>query len=109
VGNASQEWAAALLDFPFAYDNDVDQVQDIIQTTADEMRKSKEWSRDMIADADMWGMQHISGEQFVIRVSIRTLPNRQWAVSRELRKRCKQAFDKQNIGLLRASKINLAK
>jgi len=109
VGNASQEWAAALLDFPFAYDNDVDQVQDIIQTTADDMRKSTEWSRDMIADADMWGMQHISGEQFVIRVSIRTLPNRQWAVSRELRKRCKQAFDKQNIGLLRASKINMAK
>ena len=83
--------------------------RDIIQTTADDMRKSKEWSRDMIADADMWGMQHISGEQFVIRVSIRTLPNRQWAVSRELRKRCKQAFDKQNIGLLRAGKINMAK
>ena len=109
VGNASQEWAAALLDFPFAYENDVDQVQQVIQDTANEMRKSKEWSRDMIADADMWGMQHVSGEQFVIRVSMRTLPNRQWAVSRELRKRCKQAFDKQKIVLLRASKINLAK
>jgi len=109
VGNASQEWAAALLDFPFAYDNDVDQVQEIIQNTADDMRKSKEWAGDMLANADMWGMQHISGEQFVIRVSIKTLPSRQWAVSRELRKRCKQAFDTQNIGLLRASKINLAK
>jgi len=109
VGNASQEWAAALLDFPFAYENDVDQVQQIIQDTANEMRKSEQWSKDMIADADIWGMQHVSGEQFVIRVSMRTLPNRQWGVSRELRKRCKQTFDKQNIGLLRASKIDLAK
>lgn len=109
VGNASQEWAAALLDFPFDYENDVDQVQLIIEDTALSMRKSKQWSRDMIADADVWGMQHVSGEQFVIRVSIRTLPNRQWAVTRELRKRCKQAFDKQGISLLSATKINMAK
>ena len=73
------------------------------------MRKTKQWSRDMIEDADVWGMQHVSGEQFVMRVSIRTLPNRQWAVSRELRKRCKQAFDKQGISLLSATKINMAK
>ena len=109
VGNASQEWAAALLDFPFAYENDVDQVQKIIQDTANRMRKSKQWSRDMLADADIWGMQHVSGEQFVVRVSIKTLPNRQWAVSRELRKLCKQAFDSNNINLLSATKINMAK
>jgi small-conductance mechanosensitive channel len=109
VGNASQEWAAALLDFPFAYENDVDQVQKIIQATANRMRKSKQWSRDMLADADIWGMQHVSGEQFVVRVSIKTLPNRQWAVSRELRKLCKQAFDSNNINLLSATKINMAK
>ncbi|NCV36665.1 MAG: mechanosensitive ion channel protein MscS, partial [Actinobacteria bacterium] len=41
--------------------------------------------------------------------SIRTLPNQQWSVSRELRKRCKAAFDKQGITLLEAQKINLAK
>ncbi|MDG2496722.1 MAG: mechanosensitive ion channel family protein [Aquiluna sp.] len=109
VGNASQEWAAALLDFPFAYENDVEQVQQIIEDTANGMRKSPEWSTDMIADADIWGMQHVSGEQFVVRISIRTLPNRQWAVSRELRKRCKQAFDSKNISLLSATKINMAK
>ena len=109
VGNASQEWAAALLDFPFAYENDVDHVQKIIQDTANRMRKSKQWSRDMLADADIWGMQHVSGEQFVVRVSIKTLPNRQWAVSRELRKLCKQAFDSNNINLLSATKINMAK
>ena len=109
VGNASQEWAVALLDFPFDYENDVDKVQGIIEDTALAMRKTKQWSRDMIEDADVWGMQHVSGEQFVMRVSIRTLPNRQWAVSRELRKRCKQAFDKQGISLLSATKINMAK
>lgn len=109
VGNSSQEWAAALLDFSFAYDNDVDQVQGIIQDVAAKMRKEKEWKNVITADAEVWGMQHISGEQFILRTSIRTLPNRQWAVARELRKRCKVSFDQAGIRLLEAQKINLAK
>lgn len=109
VGNASQDWAAALLDFAFAYDNDVDEVQDILLEVASEMRASDDWNKDMTADVDIWGMQHVSGEQFIIRASVKTVPNRQWAVSRELRKRCKAAFDARNIGLMTATKINLAK
>lgn len=109
VGNASQDWAAALLDFAFAYDNDVDTVQSIILDVASEMRASDEWSKDMTADVEIWGMQHVSGEQFIIRASAKTVPNRQWAVARELRKRCKRAFDAKGINLMSAAKINLAK
>lgn len=108
VGNASQDWAAALLDFPFAYNNDVDKVQSIIADVAAKMRASEDWSKDMTAEVEIWGMQHVSGEQFIIRVSARTVPNRQWAVARELRKRCKLAFDAAGISLMQASKINLA-
>ena len=109
VGNASQDWAAALLDFAFAYDNDVDQVQSIILDVASEMRASDQWNKDMTADVEIWGMQHVSGEQFIIRASAKTVPNRQWAVARELRKRCKAAFDTKGINLMSAAKINLAK
>lgn len=109
VGNASQDWAAALIDFPFAYDNDVDSVQEIILETAQKMRESDEWSKDMTSEVEIWGMQHVSGEQFVLRVSARTVPNRQWAVARELRKRCKAAFDQKGVSLVQAAKINLAK
>ena len=109
VGNSSQEWAAALLDFSFAYENDVDTVQGIILDVASRMRASNDWASDMTSDVEIWGMQHVSGEQFIIRASVKTLPNRQWAVTRELRKRCKEAFDAKGINLMSASKINLAK
>lgn len=109
VGNASQDWAAALLDFPFAYENDVDQVQSILADVAKKMRESDPWKKDMTADVEVWGMQHVSGEQFIIRVSAKTVPNRQWAVARELRKRSKSAFDAAGISLMSAAKINLAK
>lgn len=109
VGNASQDWAAALLDFPFAYESNVDQVQGILTDVAKEMRQSAEWQKDMTADVEVWGMQHVSGEQFIIRVSVKTVPNRQWAVARELRSRSKKAFDAAGISLMSAAKINLAK
>jgi small conductance mechanosensitive channel len=109
VGNASQEWAAALLDFPFAYESNVDQVQGILTDVAKEMRLSPEWKKDMTADVEVWGMQYVSGEQFIIRVSVKTVPNRQWAVARELRSRSKKAFDEAGISLMSAAKINLAK
>ena len=109
VGNASQDWAAALLDFPFAYESNVDQVQGILTEVAKEMRQSPEWKKDMTADVEVWGMQHVSGEQFIIRVSVKTIPNRQWAVARELRSRSKKAFDAAGISLMSAAKINLAK
>jgi moderate conductance mechanosensitive channel len=109
VGNASQDWAAALLDFPFAYESNVDQVQGILIEVAKEMRQSPEWKKDMTADVEVWGMQHVSGEQFIIRVSVKTIPNRQWAVARELRSRSKKAFDAAGISLMSAAKINLAK
>jgi moderate conductance mechanosensitive channel len=108
VGNASQDWAAALLDFPFAYESNVDQVQGILTEVAKEMRQSPEWKKDMTADVEVWGMQHVSGEQFIIRVSVKTIPNRQWAVARELRSRSKKAFDAAGISLMSAAKINLA-
>jgi len=60
------------------------------------------------SDLDILGMQHVSGEQFVIRVSVRTTPGNQWAVSRELRGRLKVAFDAAGIGFVQAAKINLA-
>lgn len=109
VGNSSQEWAKALLDLPFAYDNDVDQVQSIIMHVAKELETSEKFGPDITEEVEIQGMMHFSGEQFVIRVVLKTLPNRQWAVSRELRRRLKNAFDANGITLLQASKINFAK
>lgn len=106
VGNSSQDWATALLDFPFAYENDVDQVQRILADVAQEMRNSAPWKQDMTADVEIWGMQHVSGEQFTIRVSAKTAPNRQWAVAREFRKRAKSAFDSAGITLKNSASLN---
>ena len=108
VGNSSQEWAKTVLDLEFAYENDVEKVQEIIEAVGAKMASSEPWSHDIVGDLDILGMQRLSGEQFVLRVTVKTLPGHQWAVGRELRKQLKSAFDAAGVNLLQASKINLA-
>jgi small conductance mechanosensitive channel len=108
VGNSSQEWAKALLDLAFAYDNDVAACERIIEEVGVKLREDQKFGPMVTSDLDILGMQHVSGEQFVIRVSVRTTPGNQWAVSRELRGRLKVAFDAAGIGFVQAAKINLA-
>lgn len=108
VGNASQDWAKALLDVAFAYDNDVNTCEAIIHEVASEMKADAKFGPMLSSEVDILGMQHISGEQFVLRISVRTTPGNQWTVSRELRGRLKRAFDKAGISLVQAAKINLA-
>lgn len=109
VGNASQEWAKALLDLAFAYDNDVAACEQVIREVGAKLREDSNFGPMITSDVDVLGMQHVSGEQFVIRISLRTTPGNQWAVSRELRGRLKVAFDAAGIGFVQAAKINLAK
>jgi moderate conductance mechanosensitive channel len=108
VGNSSQEWAKALLDLAFAYDNDVAACEAIIREVGSKLREDERFAPMITSDIEVLGMQHVSGEQFVIRVSLRTTPGSQWAVSRELRGRLKVAFDAAGIGFVQAAKINLA-
>lgn len=109
VGNYTQDWARALLDLPFNYENDIDKVNNLISDVSHELAKDPQFNSSILGDPEIWGMDYVSGEQFVIRVALTTKPSKQWAVTRELRSRLKARFDKEGISLQKATRINLSK
>jgi moderate conductance mechanosensitive channel len=97
VGNSSQQWARSLLDIGVAYDTDVDMAIDVIEAVAGAMA-DEEGYRDKFLDApDVWGVQSLGADSVDIRLVIKTEPGAQWAISRELRRRLKAAFDATGI------------
>jgi moderate conductance mechanosensitive channel len=97
VGNSSQQWARSLLDIGVAYDTDVDMAIDVIEAVAGAMAE-EEGYRDQFLDApDVWGVQSLGADSVDIRLVIKTEPGKQWAISRELRRRLKSAFDATGI------------
>lgn len=108
VGNYTQDWARALLDLPFSYENDIDKVNKLIAKVSMDLAKDPAFDPFVLGEPEIWGMDYVSGEQFVIRVALTTKPSKQWAVTRELRSRLKTAFDKEGISLQKATRINLS-
>jgi moderate conductance mechanosensitive channel len=97
VGNSSQQWARSLLDIGVAYDTDVDTAMEVIERVANAMAEEDGY-RDQFLDApDVWGVQALGADSIDIRLVIKTEPGKQWAISRELRRRIKAAFDATGI------------
>jgi small conductance mechanosensitive channel len=97
VGNYSQGFGNALLDLPFPYDADEQTVTTVINSAADALRKDPRFAEAMREEPTIMGVQEISGEAITIRVTIKTEPGQQFAVSRAFRGEFKQQMARQGL------------
>ncbi|MFF1695378.1 mechanosensitive ion channel family protein [Streptomyces sp. NPDC058257] len=97
VRNDSQEWARAVLDVSVAYDSHLDTVYSVLEETGHEMRQDPQFDGVLLEDPSVWGVQSLDADGVVIRVAVKTVPLKQWAVTRELRRRVKEALDAAGI------------
>jgi moderate conductance mechanosensitive channel len=93
IGNESQGWARAVIDFPVAYGQDVARIRETMQQTAEQMWVEPRWRDVIMEKPEVWGVEAVSSNAIVMRLVARTLPLRQWEVARELRERLKTALD----------------
>ena len=93
IGNESQGWARAVIDFPVAYGQDLAQMREAMQQTAEQMWTEPRWRDVIMEKPEVWGVEAVSSNAIVMRLVARTLPLRQWEVARELRERLKTALD----------------
>jgi small-conductance mechanosensitive channel len=93
TGNESQGWARAIVDFPVSYDRDTSRVRRLMAQTAAQMWREPDWHGVILEEPEVWGVQELSTEEFVVRLAARTAPLRQWEVAREIRERVKAALD----------------
>jgi small-conductance mechanosensitive channel len=94
VGNKSQHWSRALLDIEVAYDTDIEHAKSVIKRVADGLWEERE---DILEEPEVWGVERLGANAIVIRLVVKTRPADQYAVSRELRQRLKEAFDVEGI------------
>jgi len=99
VGNMSQGWTRVVIDLAVPYSADVDQVQDAMLNTANELAATPKWKRAMIDQPEVWGIQSIAEEHVVIRIVAKTRSSDRDSVDRELRSRLKKTLDGMDIVL----------
>jgi small-conductance mechanosensitive channel len=93
VGNESQGWARAVIDFPVPYEVDLAEIRSLLSGAADELWDDPVWRVVLLDPPEVWGAHEISSKEVTMRIVAKTAPLRQWEVERELRARVKAAID----------------
>ena len=97
VGNESQGWARAVIDFPVPYEVNLGEIRSLLTDAAQELWDDPVWRVVLLDPPEVWGAQEISSKEVTMRMVAKTAPLRQWEVERELRARVKAAIDAAGI------------
>ncbi|MFC7814964.1 MULTISPECIES: mechanosensitive ion channel family protein [unclassified Streptomyces] len=99
VRNDSQEWARAVLDVAVAYDADLDTVHRVLEDAGRALRQDPDFADVLLEDPAVWGVQSLDADGVLVRLAVKTVPLQQWGVTRELRRRVKDALDEAGIDI----------
>jgi small conductance mechanosensitive channel len=97
VSNMTHGWSRALFDVSVSYNEDLDYVIRVLMELAHELRKDPAYGPLMLDDPEMLGVDDLGASAVVIKFFIKTLPQQQWAVKREMLRRIKRRFDEMRI------------
>jgi small conductance mechanosensitive channel len=97
VGNKSQGWSRVVLDIAFDYSVSVAKATEVVEKAAGSIKKAH--AAELIGEPEVWGIQNITGDQFVLRLVQQVSPKSQDAIARTLRDAIKGAVDKAKLTL----------
>lgn len=99
VSNYSRDFAVASLTITVDASADPDRVLQILRSTASAVRNDPAFRTVALSDADIPGIDSISGRAVTYPIGIRVRINQKDAILRELRRRILQAFEENGIPL----------
>ncbi len=99
VGNQSQGWSRVVLDIPIAYSAPLDKAREVILHAAHSISRDERFTKQLMGEPEVWGIELLSGEQVVLRLVQQVGPSHADEVARELRARIKIELDQNEIAL----------
>jgi len=99
VGNHSQGWSRVILDIPLSYKVNIEKAREEILEAAKELVKDPKFSKRMLGQPEIWGIESITADQVVMRLVQQVGPQDADDVARELRLRVKKKLDAAKITL----------
>jgi small-conductance mechanosensitive channel len=97
LANLTKDYAFAVLDVQVHQRHDTDDVIKVLEDTAKTVEVDPAFSASILAPLEVLGVESLGDTGVTIRVRMKTLPQRQWDVARELRRRIKKAFEVNGI------------
>jgi len=92
VGNISQGYSTGLIDVPVAYDADVNQASEVLRQVVDEVAHDEAAAELLIEEPELLGVESVTATALTLRIRIKTAPNQQFGLVRDIRERAMAAL-----------------
>ena len=97
VSNTTRDWAQLPLRIVVAYSESSDKIVKLLKEIGNEVRGDPNFADDIVSDIDVPGIDRVGNGEVEYLMLIKTRPNKQYRVSRELRRKIKECFEKNNV------------
>lgn len=97
VSNSTMGFAYAVLKVGIAYDADIDLAFRLMSEAVETLRQDPEYGPKILEPIDIAGVDDLAESSVNLKARVKTLPQEQWKVRRELLRRIKAAFDAHGI------------
>jgi small-conductance mechanosensitive channel len=97
VSNTTRDWSQLALRVTVAYSEPSDKVVRLLREVGEEIRHDPAFSPDIVGDVDVPGLERVGNGEAEYLMLVKTRPNKHFGVSRELRRRIKECFEKNNV------------
>jgi moderate conductance mechanosensitive channel len=97
VSNTTRDWAQIALRVTVAYNEPSDKIIKLLQEIGEQVRHDPAFAEDIVGDIQVPGIDRLGNGEAEYLMLIKTQPNRQYAVSRELRRQIKECFERNKI------------
>jgi moderate conductance mechanosensitive channel len=99
LANRTRDYAYYLIDVNVDFQQDTDKVVEILRATANSLQADATLGPYILEPLEVLGVEGFRDGQVTIRSRIKTQPQRQWDVGREMRRRLRIAFTQAGIDL----------
>jgi small conductance mechanosensitive channel len=97
VSNLTRDWSQLALKVTVAYSEPSDTVVKLLTEVGTEVRNDPTFTEDIVSDIAVPGIDRVGNGEAEYLMLVKTRPNKQYAVSRELRRRIKECFEKNGV------------
>lgn len=97
VSNTTRDWSQVALRAVVAYSEPSDKVVRLLREAGEAVRQDPAFADDIVSDVDVPGLDRVGNGEAEYLLLVKTRPNKQFGVSRELRRRIKESFEKNGV------------
>jgi small-conductance mechanosensitive channel len=97
VSNLTRDWSQVVMRVVVAYGEPSDRIIALLQQIGEEIRHDPAFENQIVSDVQVPGIDRVGNGEAEYLMLLKTKPNQQFSVGRELRRRIKDSFEKNKI------------